>query len=201
MNTFSLLKIGVVGDSSVGKTSIVSRFLFQSFELKHVSTVGADFYMKNFFISDKTKLKLHIWDTSGVDKYHNLVPSYLHGIDVCLFVFDITNPESFHSISYWHEKIVSKNTNEKVVCYLVGNKIDLTNDHSLLSHQVRIFGKEKNMKVFYASALSNENVDNMFKLIVNDFATKEKVNKGYAKLNNKQKKGKALKLRKFLICK
>ena len=93
-------KIVIIGDINVGKTSILSRFRYGSFEPAYMPTLGIDFFTKNLFYEDKT-IRLILWDTAGQERFRSLIPSYLKNADCIIIVFDITSKESFNSLNHW----------------------------------------------------------------------------------------------------
>ena len=116
-------KIVVIGDSNVGKTSILSRFRYGSFEQNYMPTLGIDFFTKNLFYEDKTT-RLILWDTAGQERFLSLIPSYLKKADCIIIVYDITNKISFNSLNHWLNS-ARENTVEGTIFIVCGNKIDL----------------------------------------------------------------------------
>ena len=116
-------KIVLIGDINVGKTSILSRFRYGSFESDYMPTLGIDFFSKNLFFEDKT-IRLILWDTAGQERFRSLIPSYLKNADFIIIVFDITNKESFLSLNKWLTD-AKNNASENTIYVICGNKIDL----------------------------------------------------------------------------
>ena len=116
-------KIILVGDSNVGKTSIMNSY-FKKKKKYVTSTIGTEF--SNIFMKEKNQ-EFQVWDCAGQEKYRSLVKLYYRGAKVCLFVFDLNNMNSLYNINNYWMKIVKENVEEKCVFYLIGNKNDLEN--------------------------------------------------------------------------
>ncbi|CAM5998969.1 unnamed protein product [Sphagnum balticum] len=119
-------KFILVGDTGVGKTSIISRFIDNKFEGHHEFTVGVEFGTKIIAINGKA-IKLQIWDTAGQEEFKAITRSYYRSCAAALVVFDISRKETFRNVSRWVED-VRNNSNKDVILVLVGNKSDLANE-------------------------------------------------------------------------
>merc|ERR1719397_1308646 len=93
----SKFKLVFVGDSSVGKTSIISRFMYNHFDLTHDATIGIDFLAKTHTVQDKT-VRLQLWDTAGQERFRSLIPSYIRDSSVAVVVYAIDNRDTYHSV-------------------------------------------------------------------------------------------------------
>lgn len=118
-----IAKVVVIGESSVGKTNILSRFSRNEFSIETKSTIGVEFLTKISEIKGK-KIKLQIWDTAGQEKYKAITNSFYCNSNAALIVFDLSIKESFEKIDYW-VKEVKKYTREDIILILIGNKSDL----------------------------------------------------------------------------
>jgi len=118
-----IAKVVVIGESSVGKTNILSRFSRNEFSIETKSTIGVEFLTKISEIKGK-KIKLQIWDTAGQEKYKAITNSFYCNSNAALIVFDLSIKESFERIDYW-VKEVKKYTREDIILILIGNKSDL----------------------------------------------------------------------------
>jgi len=116
-------KLVFVGDSSVGKTSIISRFMYDHFDTNYDATIGIDFLAKTHTIDGKT-VRLQLWDTAGQERFRSLIPSYIRDSSVAVVVYAVNNRDSFDSVDKWIEE-VRKERDDEVLLVLVGNKIDL----------------------------------------------------------------------------
>lgn len=118
-----IAKVVVIGDSSVGKTNILSRFSKNEFSIETKSTIGVEFLTKISEIKGK-KIKLQIWDTAGQEKYKAITNSFYCNSNAALIVFDLSTAESFDRVDYWIKE-VKKYTREDVILMMIGNKSDL----------------------------------------------------------------------------
>jgi len=116
-------KLVFVGDSSVGKTSIISRFMYDHFDTNYDATIGIDFLAKTHTVDGKT-VRLQLWDTAGQERFRSLIPSYIRDSSVAVVVYAVDNLDSFDSVDKWIEE-VRKEREDEVLLVLVGNKIDL----------------------------------------------------------------------------
>lgn len=116
-------KLVLVGDSGVGKTNLASRYVFNKFSFENNSTIGVEYFSKNI-IFDDIKIKIHIWDSAGQERFRSITKCYYRGAKGAFVVFDITKPESFENTEKWIEELL--NTGDKdLIVYVLGNKIDL----------------------------------------------------------------------------
>lgn len=152
-------KIIVLGDSGVGKTSILNKYVNKNFSLIYKSTIGSDFFTKEIFI-DNNKIVLQLWDTAGNEKFYSLGTAFYRGTDACVLVFDITNYKSFYNIQTWYDEFLLT-TNPKDVenfpFILFGNKVDLIDNSTIeiSEKQIMEFCKNKNIK-YYSISVKNE---------------------------------------------
>ena len=119
-------KVMILGDSGVGKTSMLEQYVSKSFSGHYKVTIGSDFLSKDLTL-DGEKVKLQIWDTAGQEKYRSLSVAYYRGADACIFVYDVTDKASFNNLGSWLEAFFSQvpgKRTENFPILLVGNKID-----------------------------------------------------------------------------
>ena len=156
-------KIILVGDSAVGKTSIIGRYV-RKFNEKEKMTIGASFTNKQEIIDDKN-ICFNIWDTAGQEKFRSINGIFYQDAYICLLVFDITRKQSFSNLkSYWHNSVLEQSS-KNIIFHIVGNKIDLFQQEEIDREEVAEFGKTINAEISYISA-KNENstgVDSLFK--------------------------------------
>ncbi|EER06563.1 Rab7, putative, partial [Perkinsus marinus ATCC 50983] len=100
-----LLKVIILGDSGVGKTSLMNQYVNKKFSPQYKATIGADFLTKEVTIDDKV-VTLQIWDTAGQERFQSLGMAFYRGADCCCLVYDITNPKSFESLDSWRDEFL-----------------------------------------------------------------------------------------------
>lgn len=151
------LKVIVLGDSGVGKTSILNRFVKQEFSQSYRATVGADFLFKEFSVDNK-EISLQLWDTAGQERFQSLGNAFYRGTDCCLLVFDLTNTESFENIVAWKKEFLERsgNENSNFPIILVGNKCDLISDRKISNAKAREWADED--KLIYEEVSAKENI-------------------------------------------
>ena len=182
-------KIVLIGDINVGKTSILSRFRYGSFESDYMPTLGIDFFSKNLFFEDKT-IRLILWDTAGQERFRSLIPSYLKNADCIIIVFDITNKESFLSLNKWLTD-AKNNASENTIYVICGNKIDLKERRTVNENEINEY-IEKNTGVIYmeCSAKNGQGIKDLFNVIAknlgeNNFAKSDfNVRSGNSDIND-----------------
>ena len=177
-------KIVVIGDINVGKTSILSRFRYGSFEQSYMPTLGIDFFTKNLFYEDKT-IRLILWDTAGQERFRSLIPSYLKNADCIIIVYDITNKDSFNSLTHWLND-AKNNTIEGTIFVICGNKIDLKEKRVVTNEEIDEYIKKENLLYVECSAMNGEGIKELFNLIAknlgeSNFAKSEYINIDFGK--------------------
>ena len=160
-----LYKVIIIGDTSVGKSNILTRYIKDEFSLNTKSTVGVELGIK-FLKIKNINSKIQIWDTAGQERYRAITSSYFKGSNGCFIVYDITNETSFDNIEKWYEQIQSE-TSKEIPIVLVGNKCDLENERKVPTEKAK--DKAKNLKCafFETSALNGINIDKIFEELVN----------------------------------
>ena len=165
-----LFKIIIVGESCVGKSNIISRYLTGQFDSNTTSTLGAELSNKYLKIKDITT-KLQIWDTAGQERYHAIVSSYFKGSHGCFIVYDITQEKTFEKIEEWYQR-VKENANKDVSFILVGNKCDLENDRVISKEKGEEKAKNLNCPFFETSARSDVNIKEIFNAMLDNIYEK-----------------------------
>ena len=155
-----LIKLVLLGDSTVGKTNLVLRFTENRFSENSLPTLGYDFKSKIITLKSKKKAKLQIWDTAGQERFMSLSKSIFQRVDAIMLVYDITNIITFNNLENWIKKI--KEFNDTMPIMLVGNKTDLNEERIVRYEDGKNLANENKMQFLEASALNGENVDKAF---------------------------------------
>uniref|UniRef100_A0A2K6TVU7 RAB6A, member RAS onco family n=1 Tax=Saimiri boliviensis boliviensis TaxID=39432 RepID=A0A2K6TVU7_SAIBB len=122
-NPLRKFKLVFLGEQSVGKTSLITRFMYDSFDNTYQATIGIDFLSKTMYLEDRT-VRLQLWDTAGQERFRSLIPSYIRDSTVAVVVYDITNVNSFQQTTKWIDDVRTERGSD-VIIMLVGNKTDL----------------------------------------------------------------------------
>ena len=194
------VKVVLLGESGVGKTSIITQFISKKFNQRCPTSVSAQFISKIIKFPEYSKnLKFDIWDTVGQEKYRSLTKIFYKDADIIIFVYDITTEFSFKAIKdYWYKE-TKEHTDIEPILALAANKIDLYKDEQITNSDGKEYADEINAIFQNTSALSNTGIDNLFenlgrKFIDPDFdyknPGKETKRKNQSKnINNERKKG------------
>ena len=161
-----LFKIVLIGDSSVGKTNIFTKYLNDEFDPDSKATVGVEFGTKNFKIENKI-IKVQIWDTAGQERYRSITNAYYKGAKGSLLVYDITNKLSFDNLDKWLSEL-KNNTDENLSVILVGNKSDLKLDRAVTIEEGKKKAEFHKMAFIETSALSGDNIEKAFNELISD---------------------------------
>ena len=158
-----LIKCVIAGDSGAGKSSLLQRYVDRSFDECFVSTIGVDFKMKDITLSSGKEVKLQLWDTAGQERFRTIVSSYWRGADGVAFVFDLTDMESFKSVSGWAEEVDRySNRQIKIQKILIGNKCDLVEKREVSREMAETLAKTLGIPYYEASAKIDVGVDQAF---------------------------------------
>ena len=157
-----IFKIITLGDSGVGKTSIIKKYTTGEFDENNSSTIGISFSFKDLIINESQKIKLKILDTCGQEKYRALSKTYFKNANGVFFVFGLNDKESFDNIKEWMDFFNENNTIENTTKVLVGNKCDLEIDKELDKALIMKFSEENKIKYIESSAKNNKNINELF---------------------------------------
>ena len=161
-------KIVLLGDVSVGKTSIASRYCKNSFNDHHINTIGGAYQQQKVVLNNGAMVKLHIWDTSGQERFRAMTNLYYRDAQVAILTYDITNESSFNSIEFWIKELRYKVENENMILCLVGNKCDVNiNERKIMTNKGKNYANENNMIFYETSAKTGEGVKDLFVTIAN----------------------------------
>ena len=143
------IKIVLLGDPAVGKSSLVQRFCVGKFEDKYKITIGGAYLQKEVKLKNGDILKLHIWDTGGQEKFRSMASLYYKDAVAAILVYDVSNPETLDSLDYWINELNNNADNKNIIISVAGNKCDLPNDLKKISNsEGKNFCKEKNVPIF-----------------------------------------------------
>ena len=158
-----VIRITMLGDSAVGKTSLISKFLNQNFDENYLTTIGKDKLEKKVVMKDGNEIKLIIWDTAGQERFHSIATSTIKGSHGIILTFDLTKRSSFNSLESWLNDI--KDNSNEVPVVIFGNKCDLFENYEVENEEAKKFAKEHNLQYFETSAKQNVNVQEGFNSI------------------------------------
>lgn len=163
----TLLKVIVLGDSGVGKTSLMNEYVYKKFREQYKSTIGADFVTKELEIDGKP-LTLQIWDTAGQERFQSLGVAFYRGADCCILVYDVNILKSFETLQNWHDEFLKQADPTEPDTFpfvLLGNKVDVNGGNSRVVSEKTArewCASRGNMPYFETSAKENYNVDDAF---------------------------------------
>lgn len=153
-------KVVLLGESSVGKSSLVLRFVKGQFQDCQESTIGAAFLTQTISLDEMT-VKFEIWDTAGQERYHSLAPMYYRGAQAAVVVYDITSSDSFDRAQSWVKEL-QRQASPNIVIALAGNKVDLAHQRAVTREDGKIYADEKGLLFFETSAKTAMNVNEVF---------------------------------------
>mmetsp|Transcript_672 Transcript_672/g.974 ORF Transcript_672/g.974 Transcript_672/m.974 type:complete len:199 (-) Transcript_672:216-812(-) len=159
-NQIFQFKLVLLGESSVGKSSLVLRFVKGQFLDFLDSTIGAAFLTQTVCLNDTT-VKFEIWDTAGQERYHSLAPMYYRGAQAAIVVYDITSQDSFVRAKNWVKEL-QRQGNPDIVIALAGNKVDLEEDRKITTESVQSYVEENGLLFMETSAKTAQNVNELF---------------------------------------
>ena len=162
-------KVVLVGESGVGKTSIITQFIDQTFQEDIQSTTGGTFSTKSVVCDGGKVLKFEIWDTAGQEKYRSLTTMFYKDANAAVMVYDVTRADSFEEIkNYWSNQI-KDNSPDNIILAIAANKSDLIEQETVDEGEARNFAKELNA-IFVTSAKSSEGINSLFEEIAKKYS-------------------------------
>ncbi|XP_063322808.1 RAB6B, member RAS oncogene family a [Pelmatolapia mariae] len=162
-NPLRKFKLVFLGEQSVGKTSLITRFMYDSFDNTYQATIGIDFLSKTMYLEDRT-VRLQLWDTAGQERFRSLIPSYIRDSTVAVVVYDITNVNSFQQTSKWIDDVRTERGSD-VIIMLVGNKTDLADKRQITIEEGEQRAKELSVMFIETSAKTGYNVKQLFRRV------------------------------------
>jgi len=165
---FAQFKLVLLGESAVGKSSLVLRFVKDQFDDYRESTIGAAFLTQTIPLDENTTVKFEIWDTAGQERYKSLAPMYYRNANCAVVVYDITQASSLDKAKAWVKEL-QRQANENIIIALAGNKLDLVSDNpdkrAIPTAEAQQYASEAGLLFFETSAKTAENVGNLFREI------------------------------------
>ena len=159
-----VMRLSFLGDSGVGKTCIINKFLFDQFSETHNTSVGIEKVDKKVKMNDGNELKVIIWDTAGQERFKSMSTNTVKGAQGIVLVFDITKKTTFESLPEWIKE--TKNIKDNIPIVLFGNKCDLLEESVVDNDEVMKFAKDNDMDYFETSAKQNINIEQGLKNII-----------------------------------
>ncbi|XP_071803357.1 ras-related protein Rab-18-like [Asterias amurensis] len=163
-DVLTTLKILIIGESGVGKSSLLLRFTDDTFDPEQSATIGVDFKVKTLSVDGNTA-KLAIWDTAGQERFRTLTPSYYRGAQGVILVYDVSNQASFTRLDQWLNELDTYSTKGDIVKMLVGNKIDMERREVTRDQGLR-FARKHTMLFIECSAKTKDGVQCAFEELV-----------------------------------
>jgi len=156
------LKILLIGDTAVGKTSMILKYCEDKFLDTHLATIGVEFKSKTIY-TDKYKVTLNVWDTAGQERFKSITKTFFNNTNGVIFVYDITSNDSFNGVKNWIKDSVMFGKFESILC---GNKVDLDSQRQVKFDTLKEYGIKEKMQVIETSAKTGVNIDKAFRMLV-----------------------------------
>ena len=170
-----VLKIILIGEASVGKTSIIYQFIDKIFQEDLQSTIGGTFNSKSIKCNNNKTLNLEIWDTAGQERYRGVTKMFYKDADVVILVYDITSKSSFEELkNYWVGQVF-EGSEKNIMLVIVANKSDLIDKEQVDEEEARNYAKEVKADFFVISAKENNSVNELFKSIAKKYSGADNV--------------------------
>ncbi|KAL6101739.1 rab23 [Pungitius sinensis] len=160
------IKVVVVGNGAVGKSSMIQRYCKGVFTKDYKKTIGVDFLERQIIVNDE-EVRLMLWDTAGQEEFDAITKAYYRGAQACVLVFSTTDRESFQAIDSWREKVEAEVGDIPTV--LVQNKIDLLEDTVIKNEEAEASAKRLKLRFYRASVKEDLNVNEVFKYLAEKY--------------------------------
>ena len=157
-------KVVVLGEQSVGKTSVITRFMYDRFDQCYDATIGLDFISKTMFLEDRA-VRLQLWDTAGQERFRSLMPSYIRDSSIAMVVYDVTCVNTFQRITSWVEEVKIERGVDAVIL-IVGNKSDMEEKRQVSFADGQNMAKELKVLFMETSAKTGYNIRKLFRCAV-----------------------------------
>lgn len=173
----TLLKVIVLGDSGVGKTSLLQQFVNGRFSNQYKATIGADFLTRELTIDDKN-VTIQLWDTAGQERFQSLGVAFYRGADCCILVYDVTNAKSFEHLGFWKDEFLIQANIKNPASFpfvVLGNKVDIDEAKRAVASKKAIqWAEEKgNIPYFETSAKEAVNIEQAFDIVARNALQQE----------------------------
>ena len=156
-----IIKILTLGDTLVGKSSIVLRFSDNRFDDNQLATIGIDYKTKYIKVKDAS-VKVLLWDTAGQEKFRNIARQYYKGANGVLLIYDVCDRKSYERIGFWMDELKQNNEIEQLYIILVGNKIDLEEKRVVTREEAEKYAEDNNINYLEVSAKTGEGILDLF---------------------------------------
>jgi small GTP-binding protein len=157
-------KVVFLGAAGVGKTSIINRFMYETFTRDYEVTVGIDYFTKTISVDGKM-ISLQIWDTAGQEQFQSLIPTYIRGAELAVIVYDLSDPKTLEAAKVWHRKVMDAR-GDTAFCILVGNKCDLQS--KIDESEIREVAQKLKMLSLEVSAKTGQAIRDLFSMVVEE---------------------------------
>jgi len=172
----ALLKVIILGNSGVGKTSLMNQFVNKKFSNQYKATIGADFLTKEVMVDDRL-VTMQIWDTAGQERFQSLGVAFYRGADCCVLVYDVTAPDSFKALDSWRDEFLiqaSPRDPENFPFVVLGNKVDLEDKRNISAKRAQQWCAGKgDVPYFETSAKEALNIELAFQTIARNALAQE----------------------------
>jgi len=169
------IKIVLIGESGVGKTSIISQFVNQVFQEDVESSSSGTYNSKTLIYDNNKVLKLEIWDTAGQEKYRSLASMFYKEASAAILVYDITRKDSFEQIQQYWASQIKENSPSNIILALCGNKSDLIEEEKVDEEEARNYAKEINAIFYPTSAKNDSGITDLFLQIAKKYTNSDNV--------------------------
>jgi small GTP-binding protein len=183
LKTFYKFKVILIGDSGVGKTSLLNRYMDKEFSNNIPCTISADFKIKSIQIDPLTSAQITIWDTCGQEKYRSITKQYFKDAHGIILVFDVSDRRSFADLNNWLDEIKNNSTKDDASIVLVGNKIDLKY-RCISNEDAKSFAKNKELVYCETSSKDGINIESPFENIAKEIIEKMNKKQGFGNYGN-----------------
>ena len=168
-------KVILIGESGVGKSSIMTKFITNEFKSAYQSTLGIEFKVKEMLIDNEIYARLRIWDTCGQERFRAITRQYFQNAQGVLLVFDLTSKDTVKKLNDWLNDL-NQHVTEDCVIFVIGNKLDIKTRDISISEEAKQFANDKKLNYFEVSAKTGSGIANIFekmtRKIVNNVKSK-----------------------------